>query len=287
MVQISAAVGPGRPNKSGDVKTVQALLNRNILFLTPLRPLEIKGEFDRNTELAIRTFQERVVKMQRTDGIVGPNGPTLKALNAQAGTLPQNTTQTKAEAGLASLSEEQLVEAARALKCETAAVKAVVKTELGVRTAFDEQGRPTILYERHYFHRLTGGKYSKDHPDISNAVAGGYGKFSEQYPKLEKAMKLDKAAALKSASWGAFQIMGDNHVSAGFATVDEFVAAMKTSVKRQADAFVAFVKNDSVLTTALRDKSWAAFAKRYNGPGYAANAYDAKMKANYDSFVKP
>ncbi|MDD4881534.1 MAG: N-acetylmuramidase domain-containing protein [Gallionellaceae bacterium] len=70
------------------------------------------------------------------------------------------------------------------------------------------------MYERHYFHRLTNGKYSKKHPDISNSLSGGYGKFSAQYGKLERAFNLDPEAALKSASWGRFQIMGNNHQAA-------------------------------------------------------------------------
>ena len=35
------------------------------------------------------------------------------------------------------------------LGCETAAVKAVVETEVAIRGPYDSQGRPTILFERH------------------------------------------------------------------------------------------------------------------------------------------
>lgn len=83
-------------------------------------------------------------------------------------------------------------------------------TEIGVRGAFHSEGRPTILFERHKFHLHTAGKYDVSNPEISNKLPGGYGLFSEQHPKLEKAKTLDKDAALKSASWGAFQIMGEN-----------------------------------------------------------------------------
>lgn len=94
-------------------------------------------------------------------------------------------------------------------------------------SAFDDYGRPRILFERHYFPRLTQGRYDKRHPDISNSLAGGYGKFSAQYGKLERAYVLDAVAALESASWGRFQIMGSNYRDAGFVSVQEFVLAKR------------------------------------------------------------
>ena len=33
-------------------------------------------------------------------------------------------------------------------------------------------------------------------------------------------------------------------------------------------------------------KKWANFAKGYNGPAYADNAYDVKMETAYNHFVK-
>ena len=74
--------------------------------------------------------------------------------------------------------------------------------------AFDESGRPRILFERHYFHRRTGGRHAATHPRISNARAGGYGQFSAQYGKLEEAYrrflsKAEKAKAAKPAQPGS------------------------------------------------------------------------------------
>ena len=46
------------------------------------------------------------------------------------------------------------------------------------------------------------------------------------------------------------------------------------------DAFVNFIKTKK-LDSVLRAKNWAAFARRYNGPGYAQNAYDKKMASAY------
>ncbi len=123
------------------------------------------------------------------------------------------------------------------------------------------RGGHTILFERHKFHEFTAGKHDKAAPDLSNKVAGGYGNFGEQYGKLERATKLDKDAALKSTSWGAFQIMGFNHHAAGYPTVDAFVDAMKKSESNHLRAFVSFIKSNHALLSSLRKKDWPAFAK--------------------------
>jgi hypothetical protein len=230
----------------------------------------------------IRTFQQRVLKRPSPDGKVHPHGLTLRVLALRAG---QKSNTKSAPVNVGGLSDDEYLQAATSIGCEPAVIKAVTQTEVEIRGPFDSKGRPTILFERHYFSKLTGGKYDKANPDISNPTPGGYGLFSEQYPKLERAMKLDKSAALRSASWGAFQIMGNNYSFAGFSTVDAFVEAMKASVQAQLKAFVAFIVNSPVLTKALQEKDWAGFAKVYNGPGYAKNQYDSKMKQNYESFM--
>src|SRR5947209_16997404 len=65
--------------------------------------------------------------------------------------------------------------------------------------------RPQILFERHIFHRLTGGQF--DDGDISDPAAGGYGPGgAHQYDRLSLALAKDRTAALMSASWGLGQI---------------------------------------------------------------------------------
>jgi hypothetical protein len=34
----------------------------------------------------------------------------------------------------------------------------------------------------------------------------------------------------------------------------------------------------------LKEHDWAGFARKYNGPGYAENAYDQKLKNAYENF---
>lgn len=184
------------------------------------------------------------------------------------------------------LSEENYKEAAKILDVDIETVKAVAEVETSGK-AFDDSGHPRILFERHYFNRLTSGKFDAGHQNISNPSPGGYGKFSAQYGRLEEAYQLDLDAALRSASWGRFQIMGENFRAAGFSTVKEFVLAMAKSESEHLKAFVNFVGSNKSMLASLRKKDWAGFAAAYNGPSYKRNNYDKKLKDTYDRLKQP
>jgi hypothetical protein len=144
--------------------------------------------------------------------------------------------------------------------------------------------RPVILFERHWFHKFTGGRYSADNPDISNVSAGGYAFMAKEYPRLEKAARLDRDAALKSASWGAGQVMGFNHEVAGFADVQSMVAAMQESEDAQLLAVAGYLKANN-LVDPLRNHDWATVARIYNGRDYAKNKYDLRLAAEHQGFL--
>lgn len=176
--------------------------------------------------------------------------------------------------------------AAMDLLCEVNAIKAVCTIE-APRGFFNPDGSPVILYERHYFHRLTGGRYDKAWPTLSNPSPGGYGKYSEQHKKLQLAVELDRDAALQSVSWGGFQIMGANYKRAGFKTLQAFVNAMYAGAEEHLDAFVAFIRSDPKLLAAIRAHDWYTFAERYNGPGQDAppgviHDYDFRIAQEFD-----
>lgn len=184
--------------------------------------------------------------------------------------------------------------AAEDLGCDVAAVQAVADVEAGQQGAFivTDKGDevPVILYERHYFHRLTGGQFDGakapglklEWAQLSLKGAGGYGPVRIQHQKLEAAAKLDREAALKSCSWGLFQIMGANHAAAGHPTIQSFVNGMYRDVDAHLFAFTRFILHDPRLLAAIRARDWAAFARGYNGPHFAANRYDAKMAAAWE-----
>jgi hypothetical protein len=185
----------------------------------------------------------------------------------------------------AAVTEQDYADAAQTLGCEVAAVKAVAQVETA-GASFDASRRPTILYERHVFSRSTvpTGKFDQASPDLSAAKGyppGGYGTKDQQFVKLAQAFQLDPDAALKAASWGKFQILGENHKACGFATVAEFVKAMTTSESEHLKAFIRFMRADPRKLQAIREKNWAALAKLYNGSDYAKFKYDTKLAAAY------
>ena len=171
--------------------------------------------------------------------------------------------------------------AADALGVSVNVVKAVTEVESRGRGFYPDSDEPIILFERHIFSRLTGRKYDKSHPDISAIAPGGYGPSSAQHGRLQRAARLDRHAALSSASWGLFQIMGFNHEAAGFIRLQTFINAMYRSEGAQLDAFVSFVKAHPGMVKALKALDWAEFARLYNGPAYAKNQYDRKLAKAY------
>lgn len=166
---------------------------------------------------------------------------------------------------------------ADSLNAEPAAVEAVVLVEAGGR-GFLADKRPKILFERHKFHKFTGGLYSADHPDISNSKAGGYLGGASEYDRLDMAIDLDRDAALRSASWGLPQIMGFNATPTGFDTVDGMIEAFCQGEDDQLWGFSRFVKSIG-LDDEIRDKRWTEFAI-YNGTANIP-AYSRKLVAAF------
>ena len=184
------------------------------------------------------------------------------------------------------VSEDKWTELAARLDVEVAALKAVALVESrgsGFLPAPDH--RPKILFEGHIFHRLTAGRFSASHPNISHPKwdrkqYSGSGRG--EWERLEKAAALDAAAAMQSASWGAFQIMGFNYALCGFDSVGRFVEAHSRDAEAQVEAFANLLgRPRSPLIAPLRAKQWANFARLYNGEGYKKNQYDTKMANAY------
>lgn len=162
---------------------------------------------------------------------------------------------------------------------------------LDVETAgggFDSHKRPKMLFEPHVFYRnLAAGPRAKAiglNLAYSAWKPGAYP--ADSYPRLEQALLIDETAALKSASWGMGQILGENYVAAGYESVQQMVADFVTKGEAaHLQAAVNFIKANH-LDDELRAHNWAGFARGYNGPKYAANAYDKKLAAAYAKWAK-
>lgn len=186
------------------------------------------------------------------------------------------------------ISDQTWVALAETLRVDKAVLQAVAQVESGGSGFLaTTPPRPKVLFEGHYFHRLTGGRHSADHPTISFATwtrkhyaRTGVGEWA----RLEQAIVLDRTAALQSASWGAFQIMGANFAQAGCADIEAFVEAQMASAESQLECFTRFIARPWYLDP-LRATDWTTFARRYNGPGYAQNQYDVKLARAHAAWV--
>lgn len=308
---LSSPVGKGAANLPDDVLLVQGLLRQEILFInspavTPPPPT-VTGKFDSATDAALKWFLSPNKANQcfappvKSAPICEVPGKDYSPLNFTPGfqdswlypmsnaawqDLSRFMVLPRARGGASELTEAELISAAKTLDCELAALKAVAKVE-APRGPWIADGRPTILYERHVFARNTSptGLFDSVAPDVSSASPGGYGAGgAHQYDRLEKAMSLDRQAALKAASYGRFQVLGENFKAAGYSSVEAMVTAMFSSVAQQLSAMVQFVKSRH-LAKHLKNKDWAAFALGYNGKNYKINNYDVKLEEAYKGAI--
>jgi hypothetical protein len=173
---------------------------------------------------------------------------------------------------------------------EEAALRAVLSVETG-GSGFDKSGRPKALFERHYFYKFLSDDPSKLQLAVDAGLA--YPKWGERpYPKgsdavyaeIEAAYQIAEEPALKSVSWGLGQIMGANYKMVGCISVEEMVQQAMESELNQLRQMAKFIKSSGLLDE-LRDKNWAAFAKGYNGPGYAKNQYDVKLAEAFEKWT--
>lgn len=190
------------------------------------------------------------------------------------------------------LTETDFIEAAKKIGCDVAAIKAVDRVE-SFGSGFLKDGRMKILFEGHIFWRMLErkgidiNKHLEGNDDIlyrkwtKEHYIGGYG----EHVRLARAAEIDQEAALMSASWGRYQIMGMNYRLCGFSDVFEMYYVLGMGEKQHLDAFVNFVKKTR-LDDELRDHRWEDFARGYNGPMYFKNNYHIRIKEAYDRFKK-
>lgn len=206
------------------------------------------------------------------DGIIGKK--TIAAFYDQI-------TNTKALA----ITAEEIAMVAIGLDVSAKQIRAVASVESN-GGGYTKEGRPKILFERHKFWALTGGK----HP-ISAFNNPKYGDYSiSSWAKLEAALTVDPIAALQACSWGKFQIMGYHAAGSntagsldlGYAHVFHMITRMVRSEYEHYVALSRFI-NKSGLAPAMRRISTdpndnRAFVRGYNGvAGIERNNYHVKL----------
>ena len=170
------------------------------------------------------------------------------------------------------------------LMIESASAHAVIATE-SAGSGF-VNGRLKIRFENHVFYRYWGKYYKADYNELfrfsseklwTQHFARGLEKNSEwfsvhydqnsEWKTFEIASALNEAAAIKSISMGAPQLMGFHYAKLGFASPFDMYAAFSSSPRNQILCLFDFICSDSRMITAIQEKDWVTFAYFYNGPG--------------------
>ena len=233
----------------------------------------------------VKSFQGFLIRLGflsrgSDDGISGPN--TVKSIKAyqRACGLPDDgvagrmTMKCAADDGwvFESAPSSAQVEAANALGIPVEVVQTIENVESG--------GRPSaIRFEPHLFLRHRPS-LSLDIPFTKGPRGFSVTRSETDQSAFEHAFEFDPDAAVKSTSWGLYQVLGSHLIKAyGSAQhgVDSFYAdPLDASYK----LLVSWFKGNRPALAAARAKDWVELARRYNGPGNV-EAYSAAMAREY------
>lgn len=155
---------------------------------------------------------------------------------------------------------------------------AAVATVESAGGGFDSAGHPKILFERHKFHALTGGRYSVC--EFSNPQRGGYDASS--WDKLCGAVATGEVdAAFMACSWGKFQVLGqywsDFHYASPFELAHSQVASEAAHYELLCRYVEHFRLQAAMAAMTADPETCRAFAKAFNGPGYRDFDYHTKL----------
>lgn len=174
------------------------------------------------------------------------------------------------------VTDADIVILASRLGCTVKQLKAVSIVESGGK-AFDDNGRPKMLFERHLFHRATDGEFTPS--SFSQFKGGGYNENS--WDRLTHAACANVDAAFASASWGKFQVLAKWWKLLEYPSPLEMAYSTVVSEVGSYEMLARYIEHNN-LKKALQSlsanpKTNEAFAKGYNGPQYKQFAYDTKL----------
>jgi mRNA-degrading endonuclease YafQ of YafQ-DinJ toxin-antitoxin module len=147
-------------------------------------------------------------------------------------------------------------------------------------------GLPKILFDAQHFSFLTSRNYDQSHPHISQRSWNKplYYEGIRAWHRLKEAERLNRQAAYRSTAWGLGRIRGNCYKECGYLTVDDFVAAMQLSERKQLEAMLELIRHLG-LDEALRSHDWKTFDQAYNGILYRECHYAEKLAVVYQQFL--
>lgn len=171
---------------------------------------------------------------------------------------------------------------------EPSVLMAVIEVESGGRVFATVNGKsePLIRFEGHWFDRRLEGA-SKARARLQGLAAEKAGTVKNpasqtgRWALLEKAMKIDRQAALESTSWGIGQVMGGHWKWLGYENVEAMVETARSGVDGQLSLMLRFIEKSGLLS-ALKTHDWKRFALAYNGPNAIRNGYDRKLQQSFE-----
>ncbi len=300
-VSIKASVGTlGKAvNDPADVRYIQRLFN----LIAPKDTLRLLEDGKAGPLLVerISNYQVNRLKVVKPDGVIDPKGRTFNSLledarkadPSPASDQQQLLTKATCDGGV-TLTDADFQNAATQMGNGIAVniIKAFAIVESGGRSGFGPALMPVVAYEGHIFRKYTQRKYDKTYPVLSYPYlekAGPQWRANNKdqataWKTLLAAFNLDSEAALMSASYGMFQIMGFNFAACGHKNVFDFVTAIKLNAGQQLKAFVGFCSKNPALVKAMKTKDYVGMARHYNGQDFGD--YDKRIKRTYESLEK-
>lgn len=235
---------------------------RAVAFLQYRLGLTPSGTFDTMTDTALRGWQTEA--KLKADGVYGP---------------VTNTAMTGRREGVTAM-------IAKDFAIVPTAFAAILQVET-TGSGFLDDGRPKILLERHYVYRLAApAQRNQLSADVCYPTAGNYGAGgANQWDRFEKVAAVSLDLAIQSCSWGIGQVMGANWRDLKELSAQLMMWGAARDEYRQLVQMGAFIVSKPGLRAALNAQNWAEVARLYNGPNYAANAYDMKLAAAFKALT--
>lgn len=185
------------------------------------------------------------------------------------------------------LTEDDFRRVAKELQVEIAAIKAVVEVEAGkAMKGFWAPGVPVVNYDKSMWSHCKRLVKKNDRLSASATIPKGLTTEASRraWQRLVAAQKKNIEQANLSTFWGMFQIGGFNYKLCGCESIGQFVNLMSYSELEQLELFAALIVNCNMVQC-LRQKNWAAFARKYNGASYARRGYHTRMANAYKKYA--